>query len=96
MNEKVSKQLRDPTKAARYLNRALEYGDPDNLQEAFLDLVKAQGGYHRVAVRSRMNECRVKLIILDEEESWKLLRLYKLLQAMGVRLVAVGSKRALK
>jgi len=90
MKGNLSKQLKDPTKAARYLSRALEYGDPDNLQGAFLDLVKAQGGYQRVAARSGMNEWRVKLILWDEEESWKLLRLYKLLRGMGVRLVAVS------
>jgi DNA-binding phage protein len=88
MKEKLSKSLKDPTKAARYLNRALEYGDPDNLRAAFLDLIRAKGGYHRVAAESGLSEWRIKLILWDDEESWKLLRMDKLLKGMGLRLMA--------
>lgn len=90
------KALKDGKGAARYLTRALEKGDPANLQGALLDVIKARGGYHRVAAASGMSEWRLKLILWDDEECWKLIRLYKLLQGMGLRLVIVAVKEVRK
>ena len=84
------KKLKDPTKAARYLSRALEVGDPVNLQGALLDVIRARGGYHRVAAASQMSEWRLKLILWDDEECYKLVRLYKLLKGVGLRLLVVA------
>ena len=80
------KKLEDPGHAARYLTKALEKGDPVNLQGALLDVIKARGGYHKVAAASGMSEWRLKLILWDDEECWKLIRLGKLLNGMGLRL----------
>ena len=80
------KALKEAKGAAQHLTRALEKGDPANLQGALLDVIKARGGYHRVASRSGMSEWRLKLMLWDEEESWKLIRLGKLLNGMGLRL----------
>ena len=80
MKENFGKKLKDPTKAARYLSRALEGGDPAKLQGALLDVIRARGGYHKVAEASQMSEWRLKLILWDDEERLKLLRLYKLLK----------------
>lgn len=82
----MMEKLKHPKGAARYLTRALEKGDPANLQGALLDVIKARGGYHRVAAQSQMSEWRLKLILWDEEECWKLIRLGKLLNGMGLRL----------
>lgn len=88
------KALKEAKGAARYLTKALQQGDPANLQGALLDVIKARGGYHRVAAASGMSEWRLKLILWDDEECWKLLRLYKLLNGMGLTLlVAVKEVR---
>jgi DNA-binding phage protein len=84
------KKLKDPGHAARYLTKALEVGDPANLQGALLDVIRAQGGYHQVAARAGVSEWRLKLMLWDEEECWKLIRLAKLLAGMGLRLVIVA------
>ncbi|HEV2354648.1 MAG TPA: hypothetical protein VGR89_10410 [Puia sp.] len=96
MKERLSVRLKDPTKAARYLTRALEYGDPANLQGGLLDVIRARGGYHVVAAKSGLSEWRLKLILWDEEESWKLIRLEKLLNGMDLRLVIVAVKEVAK
>ena len=80
------KALKEAKGAARYLTRALEKGDPVNLQGALLDVIRARGGYHKVAAASGMSEWRLKLILWDDEECWKLIRLGKLLNGMGLRL----------
>jgi hypothetical protein len=49
-----------------------------------------------VAARSGMSEWRLKLILWDDEEAWKLLRFYKLLKGMGLRLVVVAVKEVRK
>jgi DNA-binding phage protein len=90
------KKLEDPGHAARYLTKALEKGDPANLQGGLLDVIRARGGYHRVASRSELSEWRLKLMLWDEEESWKLIRLTKLLKGMGLRLVIVAVKEVRK
>lgn len=85
-------RLKDPARAARHLSKALEVGDPANLQGALLDVIRARGGYHKVAAASGMSEWRLKLILWDDEECWKLIRLYKLVAGMGLRLVTVAGK----
>lgn len=80
-------RLKDPARAARHLNKALEVGDPANLQGALLDVIRARGGYHQVAAQAQMSEWRLKLILWDDEEAYKLIRLYRLLNGMGLRLV---------
>src|ERR1035441_18052 len=82
----VMKALKEAKGAAQHLTRAFEKGDPANLQGALLDVIKARGGSPRVASRSGMSEWRLKLMLWDEEESWKLIRLGKLLNGMGLRL----------
>jgi DNA-binding phage protein len=84
------KKLKDPGHAGRYLTKALEVGDPANLQGALLDVIRARGGYHRVAAKAGVSEWRLKLMLWDEEECWKLIRLAKLLAGMGLRLVIVA------
>lgn len=87
------KALKEAKGAARYLTRAVRQGDPVNLQGALLDVIKARGGYHKVAQMSGMSEWRLKLILWDDEECWKLLRLAKLLDGMGLVLaVRPGGK----
>lgn len=80
-------RLKDPARAARHLTKALEVGDPANLQGAMLDVIRSRGGYHVVAAASGMSEWRLKLILWDDEEAYKLIRLYKLLNGMGLTLV---------
>lgn len=80
-------RLKDPARAARHLNKAFEVGDPANLQGAMLDVIRSRGGYHVVAAQAQMSEWRLKLILWDDEEAWKLLRFHKLLAGMGLRLV---------
>lgn len=88
------KALKEGKGAARYLTKALQQGDPANLQGALLDVIKARGGYHKVAAASGMSEWRLKLILWDDEECWKLLRFGKLLEGMGLVLaVRLGGKR---
>lgn len=89
----MMEKMKDPGHAARYLTKALEYGDPVNLQCGLLDVIRAQGGYHEVASKSGLSEWRLKLILFDEEECWKLIRLGKLLKGMGLRLVIVEMKK---
>ena len=90
------KALKEAKGAARHLTKALEQGDPANLQGALLDVIRAKGGYHVVASRSGMSEWRLKLILWDDEECWKLLRFWKLLNGMGLRLVIVAVKEVRK
>ena len=92
----MMEKLKDSKETARYLTKALEQGDPANLQGALLDVIRARGGYHVVAARSGMSEWRLKLILWDDEEAWKLLRFYKLLKGMGLRLVVVAVKEVRK
>lgn len=80
------KALKEAKGAARYLTKALEQGDSANLQGTLLDVIRARGGYHVVASASGMSEWRLKLILWDDEECWKLIRLGKLLNGMGLRL----------
>lgn len=88
------KALKEAKGAARYLSRALRQGDPANLQGALLDVIRARGGYHKVAAQSQMSEWRLKLILWDDEECWKLLRFGKLLEGIGLVLVVrPGGKR---
>ena len=89
------KGLKEAKGAARYLNRALRYGDPANLQDALLDVIRARGGYRKVAAQSQVSEWRLKLMLWDAEESWKLIRLGKLLNGMGLKL-AVAVKEETK
>ena len=60
------------------------------------DVIRVRGGYHAVASKSGLREWRLKLILLDEEEAWKLIRLAKLLKGMGLRLVIVAMKEGMK
>jgi len=92
----MTEKLKDPGHAARYLTKALEAGDPANLQGALLDVIQAQGGYHVVAAQGGLSEWRLKLMLWDDEEVYKLIRLAKLLKGMGMRLVIVAVKEEIK
>jgi DNA-binding phage protein len=90
-------KLKNKAKAADYLTKAFRQGGPINLQCALLDVIQAQGGYHKVAALGQMSEWQLKLMLWDDGECWKLLRFIRLLKSMGLDLVLVptGSKAAI-
>jgi DNA-binding phage protein len=66
----------------------LQEDEPANLQGALADVVRAQGGLGKVAARVKMSEWRLRLMLWDQEEAWKLVRLMGLMKALGLRLTA--------
>jgi DNA-binding phage protein len=90
------RKLKDQSKAADYLTKAFNQGDPVNLQCALLDVIQAQGGYHKVAAMSQMSEWQLKMMLWDDGECWKVLRFMKLLKSMGMdlNLVPTDQKKA--
>jgi DNA-binding phage protein len=87
------KKLKDKAKAADYLTKAFRQDDPINLQCALLDVIQAQGGYHKVAKICQISEWQLKMMLWDDGECWKLLRFIKLLKSMGMDLVFVPTEK---
>lgn len=85
-------KLKNKAYAAEYLTKALNGGDPINLQCALSDVIKVRGGYHKMAAASQMNEWQLKLMLWDDGECWKLLRLVKLLKSMGMDVILSPTK----
>ena len=86
MTGKMKLKFRDKEWVARYLSKALEKGDPMNLQCALLDVIKAQGGYRQVATKSGMSEWQLKRMLSDEVEFYRIVRFVKLFENMGINI----------
>jgi DNA-binding phage protein len=82
------KRLKTPKGAARYLTKMLTEDEPANVQGALNDVVRAQGGVRATAKRAGLAEWRLRLMLWDEEEALKLVRLAGLMKALGLRLTA--------
>ena len=87
------KRLKNPKGAARYLGRMLAQDEPAEVQGALSDLVRAQGGVRATAKRAGLAEWRLRLMLWDEEEGRRLVRLAALVRAFGVRLTAKPERK---
>ena len=87
------KRLKNPKGAARYLGRMLQDDEAANVQGALSDLVTAHGGVKATAKRAGLVEWRVRLMLWDEEEGRRLVRLAALVRAFGVRLTAKPERK---
>jgi len=81
------RRLRNRKWAGRHLTRALNQSEPEEVQGALYDVIKAQGTLEKVAAKSGLSEWRIKLMLYDDEEAWKLVRLASVLWGMGLKLV---------
>jgi DNA-binding phage protein len=86
MTGKMKRKFRDKEWVARYLTQALEKGDPINLQCALLDVITAQGGYRQVATKCGLSEWQLKLMLWDEGEFYRIIRLARLFEGVGVNI----------
>ena len=89
-------RLKRPREAGRYLTRALNQEEPAELQGRLLDVVHAHGGFGRAAKKAALSEWRMRLVLWDEEEARKILRLCAILRGFGLRLAAVAIKEVVK
>ena len=81
------KDLQDPEFAAEYFNAALEDGDLGILLLAMKNLVDARGGMTKVAKETGLN--RESLYrALREDGNPKIDTFYKVLHAVGIKLLA--------
>ena len=87
------RRLKDPKGAARYLTRMLADDEPANVQGALHDVVRARGGTKVVATRAGVSEWRLRLMLWDQEEALKLVRLAGLMKALGLRLVTQPARK---
>jgi DNA-binding phage protein len=87
------RKFKNKAYAANFLTKALEISEPENLQFILLDVVKANGGYRQVADENGMNEWGLKLMLWNEEEYWKFLRLARLLKSMGLEITLTPTEK---
>ena len=76
----------DKAYAAQFLTAALEGDDSMNLQYVLVDVIEANGGFSKVADRCGMSEEALRVMVHDETEHWKFLRLARLLKCLGLEV----------
>lgn len=85
--DKLFEDLQDPIFAAEYFNAVLEDGDMGSILLCVKNLVEARGGMTKIAEQTGLN--RESLYrSLSENGNPKLSTFYKILDAVGVKLVA--------
>ena len=85
--EKLLEDLQNPEFAAEYFNAALEEGDMGVILLSVKNLVEAKGGMSKVAKQTGLN--RESLYrALSEDGNPKISTFYKVLNAVGVKLIA--------
>jgi probable addiction module antidote protein len=85
--EELFNNLQDPEFAAEYFNAALEEGDQGILLLAMKNLVDARGGMSKIAEETGLN--RESLYrALKEDGNPKIDTFYKVLHAVGIKLLA--------
>lgn len=88
MKKSIWKQnLKDRSGRSKYLTKALKRDDPEELQWMLHDVVKANGWVGEVSRDAGLSEWRLRLMLMDEEEAWKLTRLSRVMGALGLRLL---------
>ena len=85
-------KFKDKAYAAQFLTAALEGDDSMNLQYVLVDVIEANGGFSKVADLCGMNEEALRVMVHDETEHWKFLRLARLLKSMGLNLTMTSDK----
>jgi len=86
-NDKLLEDLQDPEFAAEYFNAALEDGDMGVILLSVKNLVEAKGGMSKIAEQTGLN--RESLYrALSENGNPKISTFYKVLHAVGVKLIA--------
>lgn len=86
--EKLLEDLQNPEFAAEYFNAALEEGDMGVILLSVKNLVEAKGGMSKVAQQTGLN--RESLYrALSEDGNPKISTFYKVLNAVGVKLIAM-------
>lgn len=86
--EKLLEDLKDPEFAAEYFNAALEEGDMGVILLSVKNLVEAKGGMSKIAQETGLN--RESLYrALSEDGNPKISTFYKVLHAVGVKLIAM-------
>jgi DNA-binding phage protein len=81
------RKFRNKAWVARFLTKALDKDEPAELQGALFDVVQSRGGIEAVAKKAGLVEWRLRLMLWDEEEAAKLMRMETLARALGLRLV---------
>ena len=85
-------KFKDKSYAAEFLTAAFEGDDSMNLQYVLVDIIEANGGFFKVADRCGMSEEALRVMVHDETEHWKFLRLVRLLKSMGLNLTMTSDK----
>ena len=85
-------KFKDKAYAAQFLTAALEGDDSMNLQYVLVDVIEANGGFNMVADRCGMSEEALRVMVHDETEHWKFLRLARLLKSLGLDLTLMPSE----
>jgi DNA-binding phage protein len=85
----MSKKLKNNQIKGRYLTQALLKDEPEEIQLMFQDVIRASGGILKVSRKAGVSEWRLRLMLQDSEEGWKLKRLQEVCQAIGLQLVVL-------
>ena len=83
--EFLDDRLKDPARAAGYLNTCLEGGDPNVFLLALRDVARARGGVAKLAENASLNREHLYRM-LSENGNPELRSLEALLDALGFRL----------
>lgn len=83
--EYLIESLKDPKRAAAYLDAALEEGDPKLFLFALRNVAKAQGGLLKLSKRTKLNRANLYRM-LSRKGNPELFSLESLLEAFGLRL----------
>jgi len=87
--EQLLQDLQNPEFAAEYFNAALEDGDMGVILLSIKNLVEAKGGMTKIAEQTGLN--RESLYrALSENGNPKISTFYKILHAVGVKLIATA------
>lgn len=91
-HEDLIKHLKDPERAAGYLNASLEAGDREAFLMALRNVLEARGGMTKIAKKTKIN--RVSLYkMLHAEGNPGFDNVLKLLQSVGIQFY-VKTKKA--
>ena len=92
-HEDLIQWLRNPERAAGYLNAALEAGDREAFLMALRNVVEAQGGMTKMAKVTKIN--RVSLYkMLNAQGNPSFANILKLLQVAGIRFQVAAQKNS--
>ncbi len=68
------------------MTAALEGDDSMNLQYVLVDVIEANGSFPMVSDRCGTSEEALRVMVHDQTEHWKFLRLTRLLKSLGLEV----------